>query len=61
MFKKRDKQLYRVIVIDCNSVVHKLEPMNFKKASKEYEMIKKTHDLVFIKREVNINEELFKK
>lgn len=50
MFKKKDKQLYKIIVIDCNSVVHKLEPMSFKKASKEYEKIKMTHDLVFIKR-----------
>lgn len=61
MIKKRDKQLYRIIIIDCNNVVHKLEPMSFKKANKEYKKIKKTHDLVFIKREVNRNEELFKK
>lgn len=50
MFKKRDKQLYRIIVIGSDNVVHKLEPMSFKKANKEYEKIKMTHDLVFIKR-----------
>lgn len=59
MIKKRDKQLYKIIIIDCNNVVHKLEPMSFKKANKEYNKIKKFYEFIYLKKVVIDNEKLF--
>ena len=57
--KKKIKDLYKIVVIGSDNVVHKLEPMSFKKANKEYNKIKKFHELVYIKKVVIDNEKLF--